>query len=129
MKAEDSLWPVIEARDASMAGLVKIREVLLMEVHVRDQALLNKEQVIEDLKAELREKESIVKLNATLEEKEAVIREQRQALSAYRATYSVLGVFIRPLGNVIYLTPAFTIPSDELKTLNDAVVKTVRDFK
>ena len=39
------------------------------------------------------------------------------------------GVFIRPIGNVIYLTPAFTISSDELKTLTDAVVKVVRELK
>jgi glycosyltransferase involved in cell wall biosynthesis len=104
MKADgESLWPVIEARDASIAGLMQAREALRTEAHVREQALLNKEQVIEDLKAELREKESIVKLNATLEDKEAVIREQRQAIAAYRATYAVLGIFIRPL-NFIVLT-------------------------
>lgn len=50
-------------------------------------------------------------------------------LNGMRGHFIEQGVFIRPLGNVIYLTPAFTIPSDELKTLTDAVVKTVRDFK
>jgi adenosylmethionine-8-amino-7-oxononanoate aminotransferase len=35
-------------------------------------------------------------------------------------------VFVRPFGKVIYLTPAFTITSDELKTLTKAVVKVVR---
>jgi adenosylmethionine-8-amino-7-oxononanoate aminotransferase len=46
-----------------------------------------------------------------------------------RAQFIEQGVFIRPIGNVIYLTPAFTISSDELKTLTDAIVKTVRQMK
>jgi adenosylmethionine-8-amino-7-oxononanoate aminotransferase len=50
-------------------------------------------------------------------------------LDGLRRRFIDQGVFIRPIGNVIYLTPAFTIPSDELKTLTDAVVKTVRDLK
>ena len=32
---------------------------------------------------------------------------------------------MRPFGNVIYLTPAFTMMPDELKILTDAVVKVV----
>ena len=44
-------------------------------------------------------------------------------LNALRARFVEEGVFVRPFGNVIYLTPAFTISSDELKTLTDAVVK------
>jgi len=47
-------------------------------------------------------------------------------LSALRARFVEDGVFVRPLGNVIYLTPAFTISADELKTLTDAVVKLAR---
>jgi adenosylmethionine-8-amino-7-oxononanoate aminotransferase len=39
------------------------------------------------------------------------------------------GVFIRPFGSIIYLTPAFTISPDELSTLTDAIVKTVRELK
>jgi adenosylmethionine---8-amino-7-oxononanoate aminotransferase len=50
-------------------------------------------------------------------------------LDGMRAHFVEQGVFIRPIGNVIYLTPAFTISSDELKTLTDAVVKTVRAMK
>jgi adenosylmethionine-8-amino-7-oxononanoate aminotransferase len=50
-------------------------------------------------------------------------------LDALRTQFIELGVFIRPIGNVIYLTPAFTISSDELKTLTDAIVKTVREMK
>jgi adenosylmethionine-8-amino-7-oxononanoate aminotransferase len=51
------------------------------------------------------------------------------ALDALRTQFIEQGVFIRPIGNVIYLTPAFTISSDELKTLTDAIVKTVRKMK
>jgi adenosylmethionine-8-amino-7-oxononanoate aminotransferase len=43
-----------------------------------------------------------------------------------RARFVEEGVFIRPFGNVIYLTPSFTITPTELKTLTDAVVKVVR---
>ncbi|MGB6585579.1 MAG: adenosylmethionine--8-amino-7-oxononanoate transaminase, partial [Pseudolabrys sp.] len=42
-------------------------------------------------------------------------------LNALRTQFIEQGVFIRPIGNVIYLTPAFTISSDELKTLTDAI--------
>ncbi|HZP69206.1 MAG TPA: adenosylmethionine--8-amino-7-oxononanoate transaminase [Pseudolabrys sp.] len=50
-------------------------------------------------------------------------------LDAVRARFIEEGVFIRPIGNVIYLTPAFTISSDELATLINAVVKVVRDLQ
>jgi len=50
-------------------------------------------------------------------------------LNGMRVHFVEHGVFIRPIGNVIYLTPAFTISSDELKTLTDVVVKTVRELK
>jgi adenosylmethionine-8-amino-7-oxononanoate aminotransferase len=47
-------------------------------------------------------------------------------LDALRSRFIAEGVFIRPFGNVIYLTPVFTIAPQELKTLTDAVVKVVR---
>ena len=50
-------------------------------------------------------------------------------LDALRARFVGQGVFVRPFGNIIYLTPAFTIAGDELKTLTDAVVKVVRTLK
>ena len=50
-------------------------------------------------------------------------------LGALRARFVDQGVFIRPIGNIVYLTPAFTISASELKTLTDAVVKTVRELK
>ncbi len=46
-------------------------------------------------------------------------------LDALRARFIAEGVFIRPIGNVIYLTPAFTITADELQTLTDAVIRVV----
>ena len=44
-------------------------------------------------------------------------------LDALRARFVEEGVFIRPFGNVIYLTPSFTIAPDELTTLTGAIVK------
>ena len=42
-------------------------------------------------------------------------------LNALRQRFVAEGVFIRPFGTVVYLTPAFTIGGDELATLTDAV--------
>jgi adenosylmethionine-8-amino-7-oxononanoate aminotransferase len=42
-------------------------------------------------------------------------------LNALRQRFVIEGVFVRPLGNVVYLTPAFTIADDELARLTDAV--------
>jgi len=50
-------------------------------------------------------------------------------LDGLRARFVEEGVFVRPFGNIIYLTPAFTIASDELKTLTDAVAKVVNALK
>jgi adenosylmethionine-8-amino-7-oxononanoate aminotransferase len=44
-------------------------------------------------------------------------------LDALRARFVDEGVFVRPFGNTIYLTPAFTIAPAELQQLIDAVVK------
>jgi adenosylmethionine-8-amino-7-oxononanoate aminotransferase len=44
-------------------------------------------------------------------------------LDALRARFVEQGVFIRPFGNVIYLTPSFTINPEELSMLTDAIVK------
>ena len=49
-------------------------------------------------------------------------------LEALRASFVEQGVFVRPFGNIIYLTPAFTIASDELKTLTDVIVNVVRSL-
>ena len=50
-------------------------------------------------------------------------------LDAIRGRFIELGVFVRPIGNVIYLTPAFTISTDDLETLMSAVVKVVHEQK
>jgi adenosylmethionine---8-amino-7-oxononanoate aminotransferase len=42
-------------------------------------------------------------------------------LNALRQRFIDEGVFIRPFGSIVYLTPAFTIAEDELATLMDAI--------
>ncbi len=42
-------------------------------------------------------------------------------LDALRARFIAEGVFIRPFGSVVYLTPAFTVAEDELARLMDTV--------
>jgi adenosylmethionine-8-amino-7-oxononanoate aminotransferase len=49
-------------------------------------------------------------------------------LDALRARFVQEGVFIRPFGSTVYLTPAFTISPDELATLTNAVVKVVGEL-
>jgi adenosylmethionine---8-amino-7-oxononanoate aminotransferase len=44
-------------------------------------------------------------------------------LDAMRARFVEQGVFIRPFGNIVYLTPAFTIGEDELAKLIGAIRK------
>ena len=41
---------------------------------------------------------------------------------ALRQRFAAQGVFVRPFGNIIYLTPAFTIVAEELDRLTQAVV-------
>lgn len=47
-------------------------------------------------------------------------------LNALRTRFVDEGVFIRPFGNVIYLTPAFTIAADDLAQLTGAIIKVIR---
>jgi adenosylmethionine-8-amino-7-oxononanoate aminotransferase len=42
-------------------------------------------------------------------------------LNVLRQRFVAEGVFIRPFGSIVYLTPAFTIPEGELAKLMDAV--------
>jgi adenosylmethionine-8-amino-7-oxononanoate aminotransferase len=42
-----------------------------------------------------------------------------------RARFVEEGMFIRPLGNIVYLTPAFTIGADDLAALTSAIVRVV----
>lgn len=46
-------------------------------------------------------------------------------LGALRARFIEQGVFVRPFGTIIYLTPSFTIGADELSRLTGAIVKLV----
>jgi adenosylmethionine-8-amino-7-oxononanoate aminotransferase len=46
-------------------------------------------------------------------------------LDGLRARFVEEGVLIRPFGNVIYLTPSFTIAPDELSKLTHAVAKVI----
>jgi adenosylmethionine-8-amino-7-oxononanoate aminotransferase len=48
-------------------------------------------------------------------------------LNALRQRFVVEGVFIRPFGSIVYLTPALTIAEDELGTLTDAVRRVVAE--
>jgi adenosylmethionine-8-amino-7-oxononanoate aminotransferase len=45
-----------------------------------------------------------------------------------RRRFVAEGVFVRPFGSVVYLTPAFTIGEAELATLTDAVVRILREL-
>ena len=47
-------------------------------------------------------------------------------LDGLRARFLEEGVFVRPFGSIVYLTPAFTISDEELATLMRAVVKVVK---
>jgi adenosylmethionine---8-amino-7-oxononanoate aminotransferase len=48
-------------------------------------------------------------------------------LNTLRQRFITEGVFIRPFGNIVYLTPAFTIGSNELMRLSGAVVKVLKE--
>jgi adenosylmethionine-8-amino-7-oxononanoate aminotransferase len=47
-------------------------------------------------------------------------------LDAMRARFVEEGVFIRPFGNVVYLTPSFTMGPEDLSTLTTAIKKVIR---
>jgi adenosylmethionine-8-amino-7-oxononanoate aminotransferase len=44
-------------------------------------------------------------------------------VEALRARFIEEGVFVRPFGTVVYLTPAFTIGMDDLTALTGAVCR------
>jgi adenosylmethionine---8-amino-7-oxononanoate aminotransferase len=48
-------------------------------------------------------------------------------LERMRARFVAEGVFVRPFGSVVYLTPAFTITAEELAALTRAVARIVGD--
>lgn len=49
-------------------------------------------------------------------------------LDVLRSAFIDEGVFVRPFGDVIYLTPAFTIAPDELNRLTGAIVNVVQRY-
>jgi len=57
----------------------------------------------------------------------AVEMQQIDDIHALRARFVEEGVFIRPFGAIIYLTPAFTIESHDLSRLTGAIVKVVAE--
>jgi len=52
--------------------------------------------------------------------------EQIAELEVMRVRFLEEGVFIRPFGNVVYLTPSFTVTSDELEKLTASIAKVLR---
>jgi len=48
-------------------------------------------------------------------------------LERLRARFIAAGTFIRPFGSVVYLTPAFTIPEEDLAALIRTVVEVLRE--
>ena len=51
---------------------------------------------------------------------------REQDCDALRRRFVERGVWVKPFGRTVYLTPALTISPDELRTLTDAVVAVVR---
>ncbi len=49
--------------------------------------------------------------------------------AALRSRFVAEGVYIRPFGRIVYLTPAFTIGEDELATLTGAIVRVVGELR
>jgi adenosylmethionine---8-amino-7-oxononanoate aminotransferase len=50
-----------------------------------------------------------------------VALERIENLNTLRQRFIAKGVFVRPVGSIVYLTPAFTIAEDELATLTGAI--------
>jgi adenosylmethionine-8-amino-7-oxononanoate aminotransferase len=46
-----------------------------------------------------------------------------------RRRFVAEGVFVRPFGATVYLTPAFTIAPEELGRLTDAVIRVVGELE
>ena len=57
----------------------------------------------------------------------AVELESIADVNALRQRFIAKGVFIRPFGNIVYLTPAFTIGDDDLARLTGAICRVVAE--
>jgi adenosylmethionine-8-amino-7-oxononanoate aminotransferase len=53
---------------------------------------------------------------------------KRLDIEAIKRRFVELSVFIRPFGQIIYLTPSFTISPDELQQLTEAIVKVTEEI-
>jgi adenosylmethionine---8-amino-7-oxononanoate aminotransferase len=49
-------------------------------------------------------------------------------MNAFKRRFIEAGVFVRPLGNIVYLTPAFTIGVEELNRLTATVVSVLEEW-
>ena len=49
-------------------------------------------------------------------------------LNALKQRFVDAGVWVRPFGNIVYLTPALTIGESDLATLTGAIVKVLREY-
>jgi adenosylmethionine---8-amino-7-oxononanoate aminotransferase len=49
-------------------------------------------------------------------------------LNELKRRFVEAGVFVRPFGNIVYLTPAFTISEEELSRLTGAVVSVLEQW-
>ena len=49
-------------------------------------------------------------------------------LGALRRRFIEAGVFVRPIRNIVYLTPAFTIGDEDLERLTGAVVSVLEQW-
>ena len=49
-------------------------------------------------------------------------------LQAMRSRFIEMGVFIRPIGKVIYLAPAYAIPESDLMALTSAIEQVVESI-
>ncbi|MGH6839993.1 MAG: adenosylmethionine--8-amino-7-oxononanoate transaminase [Methylocella sp.] len=49
-------------------------------------------------------------------------------LGALRRRFIEAGVFVRPIRNIVYLTPAFTIGEEDLELLTGAVISVLKDW-
>lgn len=59
----------------------------------------------------------------------AVELDRLDDLPALRRRFVAEGVFVRPFGKIVYLTPAFTISEEELATLTGAIVRVVGEME
>ena len=55
--------------------------------------------------------------------------DRSENLNTLRQRFIAEGVFIRPFGSIVYLTPAFTIAEEELAKLMDAICRVLGEHR